>query len=118
MPGGCRTGSAAAFAAAAAALAWGVWPPPGRSERPRVVRVVGFFVRGGLSVLASLGPALRLWGATVTVATALAEALASPPVATALTVTALVSGLSLIALIRLLSTEQESLPWQDRSSLV
>jgi len=108
----------AALAVAAAALAWGALAAAGVAGAPAVVRVVGFFVRGALWVLAPLGTVLRLWGSTVTLATALAEALASPPVVTAVTATALVSGLSLIALIRLLSTEQESVPWQDRSSRV
>jgi hypothetical protein len=108
----------AALAAAAAAVAWGVVAGIGPFGAYTLARIVEFFVRAGLSVLVSLSTALRVWDAVLTVAAALTESLASPAVGLALTATAMVSGLSLIALVRLLSTEQESAPWHDRSSPV
>jgi hypothetical protein len=108
----------AALAVAAPAVAWGAVAAFGSLGAYILARIVEFFVQAGLSVLASLNTALRVWRAVVTVAAALADAIASPAVGTVLTATALVSGLSLIALVRLLSTEQESPPWRDRSSLV
>ena len=108
----------AALAAAAAAVVWGSVAGIGPFGAYTLARIVEFFVRAGLSVLVSLNTVLRVWSAVLTVAAALTEALASPAVGLALTTTAMVSGLSLIALVRLLSTEQESAPWHDRSSPV
>ena len=109
---------AAALAAAAAAAGWGAVAAFGPLGAYTLARIVEFFVRAGLWVLVSLNTALRVWRAIVTVAAAVADALASPAVGMMLTAIVLVSGLSLIALVRLLSTEQESSRWQDRSSLV
>jgi hypothetical protein len=108
----------AARAAAASAVLWGAVAVFGPLGAYTFARIVEFFVRAGLWVLVSLNTALRVWRAIVTVAAALADALASPAVGMMLTATALACGLSLIALVRLLSTEQESSRWQDRSSLV
>jgi hypothetical protein len=100
----------AAWAAAVATIAGGFVAALSPLATQTVIRIVEFFVRGGLSLLASVDTAVRLWNVAVNVGTALAGALASPPIATMLMATALVSGLSVIALIQLLSTEQESLP--------
>jgi hypothetical protein len=100
----------AAWAAAVATVTGGFVAALSPLGTRTVIRIVEFFVRGGLSLLASVDTALRLWNVAVNVGTALAEALASPPIAMMLMATALVSGLSVIALIQLLSTEQESLP--------
>jgi hypothetical protein len=107
-----------ARAAAAATVSWGALAVLGPFGAYAVARVVEFLVRAGLSILVSLNTLLRVGRAVVTVAAALAGAIASPPMTTVLTMTALVSGLGLIALIRLLSTEQESSPWPNRSSSV
>jgi hypothetical protein len=101
----------AAFAAAIAATLWGAVAAFGPLGAYTLARIVEFLVQAGLWVLVSLSTALRVWRAGVAVAAALADALASPAVGMMLTATVLVSGLSLIALVRLLSAEQESSPW-------
>ncbi len=106
-----------AMCAATAAAGWAVVAVFGPFEAYAVAGVVQFFVRAGLSGLASLHAFVLLGRAAVTVSGALADALALPALSAALTGTALVGGLSLIALIRLLSREQESSPWPDRPSL-
>ena len=83
-----------------------------------LARFVGLIVRAEVSVLVSLSAAVRIARTAVVVSEAVASALASPPLSGVLLGTAVVGGLSLLALIRLLSREQESLSWPGPSSLV
>jgi hypothetical protein len=111
-------GRAAMGALGAAGSVWLAASSFGLAWENVLSRLVAFLVHAELSVLASANTALRVGRTLLVVSEALAGALGSPPLSLVLMVTAGVGGVSLLALVRLLSGEQESLSWPDRSSLV
>lgn len=100
-----------ALAVVAAATAYGIVVTSTPVATRILVRTIALLLQACLSVLMSLTHLFDLWRVLSTIGTAVAEALSSSDIALALTATALVGVLSLTALARLLSSDQESSQW-------
>jgi hypothetical protein len=111
-------GRAAVAGAGALAVVWAAGAWVGVSWQAVLAGLIAFVVHAEVSLFASVNTLLRIGRTLLVVSEALAGALDSPPVSVALMLTAGVGGVSLLALVRLLSREQESVSWPDRSSLV
>ena len=97
----------AVLVAVAAVTAYGVIVTLGPVATRIFVRTIALSIQVSLRMLVSLNGVFELWSAVSTVRSAVAEAFTSPGMSIAVIAAALVAMLSLTALTRLLSSEQE-----------